>query len=424
MNPLSRFRGAALGGVLDQALTSAENFAIGIILIRNCPKAEYGVFALGYGILVLAWSLIASLITAQLPAVLSKGSPSQEERRAECSALLRSMLVACLATTGGGAIVVVLLVQFDIVAPQELQYWLLLSLALPGMCLRDFMRRYFFQERSEKLAVAMDAAALVLTIAALGTLAVLHAGHLNSYAAGTAVGGLAVGSWGIVAAGLAPRTPGIGSIATTWHAGRWNVGATLVSWIQNQAYTFFVTAMLGLAGLAATNAPRVLLTPITLLSTGLALPLLPRFASQKTNLQSVVGARSAIALFALTLGFVGSYLLALWLARGAVLPLVLGSRYSDVWPCMVAWAVANVFTNIRIYYSTFLLAKGGFRQLATANILSAVVVLSLTAPLIARFGALGSVYSLAAGEFLFGMATWHQCRVVAAALLRKEPSPA
>ena len=416
----SRFHGPALRGVADQALTSAENFAVGVILVRNCSKAEFGLFALGYGVLVLGWSLIAALITAQMSAVFSRESLNSEERKIQCGSLLRTLLFACIVTTCCGYLLTLLLTQLDIVSSNDTYYWLLLSSALPAICLRDFMRRYFFQERSETRALLMDASALALTIVTLGALASLHATHLNSVAAGTlALGGLAVGICGIVASGLSPQKDSgeaLGSLRSLWRAGRWNIGATLVSWIQNQAYTLFVTAMLGLSGLASANAPRVLLTPITLLSTGLSLPLLPRFARQRTNLHTVVSVRSARALLALTSVSVGFYTLALWLARDAVIPLILGNRYNDVWPCMVAWAIANVFTNIRIYYSTFLIAKGGFRQLAAANIVSAVVVIGLTGPLIHFFGVVGSVYSIAAGELLLGMATWHQCRSVVAGI--------
>jgi O-antigen/teichoic acid export membrane protein len=144
------------------------------------------------------------------------------------------------------------------------------------------------------------------------------------------------------------------------------------------------------------------------------LPLLPRFAQQRTHLHTIVGIRAVFLLIAVTSVFVGLYTFALWLARDAFVPLILGNRYNDVWPCIVAWAVANVFTNARVYYSTFLLAKGSFRRLAAASVVSAVVVIGLTGPLIHFFGVVGSVYSLAAGELLLGMATWHQCRIVAA----------
>jgi O-antigen/teichoic acid export membrane protein len=419
MNWTSRNRGPALRGVVDQSLTSAENFAVGVILVRNCTKSEFGLYVLGYGILVLGWSLIAALITAQLPAALSRGSLG-DERRLQCGSLLRTLLVASIATTGSGCLLTLLLTQLHVVASHDTYYWLLLSSALPAMCLRDFMRRYFFQERTETRALLMDGFALTLTVATLGALAALHVTHLNSVAAATlALGGLAVGTWGLVASGLSPKKYGInalGGLQSLWCAGRWNIGATLVSWIQNQAYTFFVTAMIGLHGLATANAPRVLLTPITLLSTGLALPLLPRFAKQSTNLHTVVNFRSVGTLVGMTFLFVGVYTLVLWLGRDALIPLVLGGSYTDVWPCIVAWAIANVFTNIRIYYSTFLLAKGSFRRLAAANVLSAVVVISLSAPLIHVFGVVGSVYSIAAGELLLGMASWHQCRIVAAAI--------
>jgi O-antigen/teichoic acid export membrane protein len=420
MNRTSRIRGPAFRGVLDQALTSAENFAVGVILVRTCTKAEFGLYVLGYGILVLAWSLIAALVTAQMAAALSMGPLSAEDRRIKFGSLLHTLLVACIATTGCGFLVAMLLTRLHIVASPDTYYWLLLSAALTGICLRDFMRRYYFQEGQETRALLMDASALASTVATLGTMAALHATHMNSVAAATlALGGLAVGIWGIVASGLLPhkhRKGALGGFLSLWRPGRWNIGATLVSWLQNQAYAFFVTAMIGLSGLATANAPRVLLTPITLLSTGLALPLLPRFAKQNTNLHTVVSIRSVRALLGLTIAFVGIYTLALWLTRDTLLPLILGRRYEDVWPYIGAWAIVNVFTNIRIYYSTFLLAKGSFRRLATANVISALVVIGLTAPLIHIFGALGSVYSIAAGELLLGMASWHQCRIVAAAI--------
>jgi|HubBroStandDraft_5_1064220.scaffolds.fasta_scaffold15100_2 O-antigen/teichoic acid export membrane protein len=420
MNWNSRLRGPALRGVADQALTSAENFAVGIILVRGCTKAEFGLYGLGYGILVLGWTLIAGLITAQMTAALAKETLIAEERRAQYGWLLRALLIVCLATTGCGCLLILVLRQLHLLPAYDTYYWLFLSAALPGVCLRDFMRRYFFQERSESRALLMDASALALTVAILGGVAALHVTHLNSIAVATlAVGGLAVGTCGVVAGGLSPRAHNKGAFAgfrALWRAGRWNIGATIVSWIQIQAYTFFVTAMLGLSGLAAANAPRVLLTPVTLLSTGLALPLLPRFAKQRTNLHAVVGFRSVRGLLAMTLAFVGVYTFALWLARDRVVPLILGGRYTDIWPCIVAWGFANVFMNIRMYYSTFLLAKRSFRRLAAANVLSAAAVVSLTAPLIHFYGVVGSVYSIAAGELLFGLASLYQCRVVAAAI--------
>jgi O-antigen/teichoic acid export membrane protein len=404
--------------VADQALTSAENFAVGVILVRNCTKAEFGLYVLGYGILVLGWSLIAALITAQMSSVLSRESLSREERQAQCGSLLRALLIACTVTTGCGYLVTLLLSQVQILADYDTHFWLFLSSALPGMCLRDFMRRYFFQEKSETRAILMDASALALTVATLGAMAALHASHLNSAAAATlAVGGLALGIGGIVAGGLSPKkhSDQVGAhFDSPWRAGSWNIGATFVSWVQNQTYTLFVTAMLGLPGLAAANAPRVLLTPITLLSTGLALPLLPHFAKQRTNLHMVVSVRSVYALLAMIFVFVGFYTLALWIGREALLPLILRNQYQDVWPCIVAWTIANAFTNFRIYYSTFLLAKAGFRQLAAANILSAVVVIGFTGPLIHFFGVAGSVYSIAVGELILGIASWRQCRMVAA----------
>jgi O-antigen/teichoic acid export membrane protein len=420
VNWTSRIRGPALRGVADQALTSAENFAVGVILVRNCTKAEFGLYGLGYGILVLGWTLVAALITAQMTAALSRGALSTKERRLQCGWLLRTLLVVCLAITGCGYLLILILSQLHIVAAYDIYYWLLLSSALPGICLRDFMRRYFFQEGSETKALLMDASALALTVATLGAMATVHVSHLNTAAVATlALGGVAVGTWGVMAGGLSPRKhakDAFGGYQSLWRTGRWNIGATLVSWIQIQAYTFFVTGMLGLSGLATANAPRVLLTPVTLLSTGLALPLLPRFAKQSSNLHTVVGIQSVRGLLGMTFMFVGVYTLVLWLARHAVLPLVLGGRYDNVWPCIVAWAIANIFTNIRIYYSTFLLAKGSFRRLAAANVLSAAVVVGLTAPLIHFYGVVGSVYSIATGELLFGLACWYQCRAVAATI--------
>lgn len=410
--------GPAFRGVLDQALTSAENFAIGVILVRNCTKAEFGLYALGYGILILGWSLTAALITAQLPATYARQALNLEERQRQCGALLRMLLIACGVVVAVGYVLAVLCTQLQITDFYSGLYWLMLASVLPGMCLRDFMRRYFFQEGTETRALSMDVAALILTIAALGSAAAIGLPHLNIVATGTlAIGGLAVSIRGVVSSGLSPRKRSIGirsDFSSPWRGGVWNIGATLVSWVQNQAYTFFATVMLGLSGLATANAPRVLLTPITLLSTGLSLPLMPRFAKRRDNLGALLGARSATILIVLTSLFVGLYILALWLARDLLVHRLLGDRYSNVWSCIVAWAIANVFTNLRTYYTTFLLAKGQFRQLAAANVVSAVAVVCLTAPLIHCFGVVGSIYSFAVGELLLGLATWRECRIAAA----------
>ncbi len=420
MNRISRFRGPALRGVASQALTSFENFAVGVILVRNCAKAEFGLFAFGYGILVIGWSLIAALITAQMSVIFSSESHSKEERQMLCGALLRTLLGACVVTTSSAYFLILLLTQLHVIAPSDTGYWLLISSALPGICLRDFLRRYFFFERSETRTLVIDASALALTIATLGTMVELHATHLNSVAAATlAFGGLAIGIGGIISGGLSPQKNSADTLVNLrflWRSGHWNFGATFVSLIQNQAYTFFVTAMLGLSGLATANAPRVLLTPITLVSTGLALPLLPRFTKHRTNLDALVSIRAFGAFFAMMLMLVAFYMLALWFARDTFIPLVLGARYNNIWPCIMAWAIANVFTNVRVYYSTFLTAKGGFRQLAYANIFSAVVVIGLTGPLIHFFGVVGSVYSVVAGELLLSIVTCYQCRIVAAGI--------
>ncbi len=204
MSWFSRFRGQALFGIANQGLTSAENFFIGVLLLRNGTKAEYGLFVLGYGVLLFCWSLISGFITAQIYASPSADPSADAPRRPQYNRLLRSLLTVSVAVTGAACAATLLLRQLDAIAV-DTKFWLLMAAGLPGMCLRDFMRRYHFQERSATRVLQMDGYALVLTLVILGLFAFFRADNLHSVAAGTmALTGLATGLLAAAAAGLSP----------------------------------------------------------------------------------------------------------------------------------------------------------------------------------------------------------------------------
>ena len=67
----------ALAGMIDQALLSALNFAIGLLFIRLASKEEYGLYTQFFGLLMLSQSLQNALTNSPLIALGAKLSDAR-----------------------------------------------------------------------------------------------------------------------------------------------------------------------------------------------------------------------------------------------------------------------------------------------------------------------------------------------------------
>ncbi|RMD62017.1 hypothetical protein D6833_07480, partial [Candidatus Parcubacteria bacterium] len=159
----------------DQTVLSATNFAIGVLLIRNVPQAEYGAFVLANSAIFLAIGLQNALINTPM-SVLAPKREGQEQ----------SSFVGSLAATQYSIWLPLVALLFSVALlgshmglnRTAQQLTLAVACALPFIFLREFLRRTLFVYMNPTAVLGMD------ILYALSVLAlVLFVVHFGSQAA-------------------------------------------------------------------------------------------------------------------------------------------------------------------------------------------------------------------------------------------------
>jgi len=76
--------------IIDQAMLSAANLVVGLILIRYTPEAQYGYYVLAFNAMMLATTLQGTFVGT--PLVIHLPQLSNDERRSWIGSLLRDQI--------------------------------------------------------------------------------------------------------------------------------------------------------------------------------------------------------------------------------------------------------------------------------------------------------------------------------------------
>ena len=156
-------------GVADQAVSSLNNFLLGIFVIRLLGPLDFGSFSVAYVTYTVVLNAARGLGTDPL-LVRHSGAPDERWRRAVASATATSTVVGVVAALGFVALVPVL--------PGSLQgAFLALAVGLPGLMLQDSSRFAFFSIGRAGRAVVNDAIWGLLQVAML--LGLYFSGHVG-----------------------------------------------------------------------------------------------------------------------------------------------------------------------------------------------------------------------------------------------------
>jgi hypothetical protein len=182
-------------GVLDQALSSILNLAVGVGVARAVSASEFGSFALALTTYALALG-ISRAVTSE-PLLVRSSLLPRAEWKAEASeavgtasivgALVGLMLLAAAIPTSGS-----LAVSFAIVGA-----------AMPGLIVQDACRMAFFAARQPKRAFMNDLGWLCFLVPLLAITSAQH--HLGYVLAAWAVTATAAAVLGLGQLGIIPR---------------------------------------------------------------------------------------------------------------------------------------------------------------------------------------------------------------------------
>ncbi|MHC5055097.1 MAG: lipopolysaccharide biosynthesis protein [Planctomycetota bacterium] len=406
--------------VADQALVSGTRFVTAVMLARYTDPAEFGAFVLAAAALLSVNGLQAALVTGPMTVI---GAPKEEDefRRYVATLALAQLLGgAVLAALAFAAVGVMMLVP----AAAGLRG------AFGGMAAavffvqaQEFFRRVLFTRLlpsrvlvNDGLYCAMQLGGVFalwrLDASAGGAVGWLSGRNVFLCVAGSAFLAGLLGLWQ-VRGFLSRNLEGARAfMRENWRFGRWALGARLGGGLTTMGVRLIVAAFGGLVGAAVYEAPRLLLAPLQILTTGAGCVIVPR-ASQK----HADGDGKALTAFMSSTALVVGSLFVGYAAIVAVAPefwlqLLYGSEYKGAGGVLLSWVAVYVVLGLGLLPRAFLAATRRPRIAAMLVLVEGVLCLGSCLPIVSRWGVQGVLLARStAGALMLIVATFVSWRV-------------
>ena len=377
----------------NQAVSSLTNFLYLLFLIRALTAEAFGLYSIGFAILLGAGAIVNGFFQIQMMTLLP-GVPLSDQK-AFVTGVLAWLSLALTVLSG-------IIIGLTLLVPplaDMLPYIGALLFSIFAFAVKEFCIRYFFSSESGHSRAMMVhtvlAVALLLLlclspaafteVAALACYGAAHmvAALFGLYLARLPIGQLRIANMGQVLAAIMP-------------GGRWAAASALIYTIRASAHTFIVAALVGPLGVAQMNAARVLVTPATIFIPTLSNILLPEFSrvAKSEGVGAVLSRalRASTQILLIAMAYAAS-LLVLW---PVVQPAVLGVAYADSFWIVGLWCLFAMALAVRSGIEWGLQALQHFRPISMINLAGAVAtVLSVLA-----FGYFGGVLGAILGAII------------------------
>jgi O-antigen/teichoic acid export membrane protein len=372
---LKRLGKALSVSVLNQGVSSATNFGVGLYLVRVLSPEEFGLWGIGFAICLFFGGVGNAMFLTQM-VVLTPEKP-ESERPAFAARILALVSALCVAAAVVSAAGVAIGSAFFPGFSQYESMGYATIAASVGYLLKEFFVRHAYNARREVWALEVHLA-LAACLAAIFTvqwfagtgfgvgtaLAVYGGAHIAAAVLGLALARLPLGAIALPSC--------VADLRETWLGGRWASLSNVAYFLRSQAHTVIVAATLGPAGVGRMNAARLFVTPAVMLTPALSQVFLPRISESR-----VAGGdefrRTGRFFTAILLGVAVIYSLALLAGYNFLSPLVVGYRYSDLGLLVAFWCLFTCVLALRSGQEVEILALKKFREYFFSNIVVAIV---------------------------------------------------
>lgn len=282
---------------LEQSGLSASNFFYSLVIIKFAGVSELGVFTFWFVVCQFMAMLTMGLATRQM--VLEFSDKTSKDQRAgfwtSCSIVVAMQV--------GLVLVLSLLVRFYPPSENALEFWFGLALYSASFNIAELYRQFYYMSSRQRqslwfsgLSLGLGGIVYLLIVVTgatrtpeLSAFWFLALGNLL-YALLATRSALARGGWNA----FAPTSPWALCLRY-WRHGVPATGGMLVTWMQNQSVTPFLMFMFGPLSVGYYSVARMIVTPVNMVTTGLAKSALPqiRRAFGNGNLSSLNSAVQA-----------------------------------------------------------------------------------------------------------------------------------
>jgi O-antigen/teichoic acid export membrane protein len=380
----------------DQALISATNFLMLVLVARTVGPTAFGVFALVYTVLLFANSLQFALIT-QPHNVLAKPADRAGYVRYTSTTAVTGLVFSSALTV---------LVMVGAVVTQSAGWGLgrILWAAAPALFmwqLQDFCRRVLYSEGRLSEAFIND---LVSYGGQLGLVAALWRANMLSgptvlYASAvTSLLAAGLGAWQLRRS-LAAEFDWA-AVKRNWRFGKW-LGIVPAYWLAAQGYMYLAAAVAGVAAAGALKAAQVLMGPLHLFFATFESVLPIRFAAEFSSEGSGALSRMLRQTYLLSTPIVVGYALLVSIFSGPLMEFFYGrdyARYAFVLPIFAAYyvllyAAGVVSAAIRAMHRSEVIFNG-YALAAGVSVMTGIVAALFLGPVGAVLGMAGGSLTL------------------------------
>lgn len=384
--------------VVGQALLSAMNFAVGLLLIRRTSDTQYGYYVLVSN----AALLLTALQTAfTQPAIVMRLARCEGKEREDLIGGLFRDLRRFLRAGATVVVATVLALWLTGVLPGELA--LLLGSAawsVSAMLFRESFRVMLLAHRHSHDALKGDGCYVFVSLCGIPLATLTTAPAAVALAA---IGSAAFIS-GVVMSRLLRRfqqwnakdpPPILRSLAPI---GGWTATGSATHWAFSQGYTYLVAARLDVPSVAALAATRLLMMPVNLLSSGIISVMMPTAVSWLRAHGPAVLFRRLLLVAGGLAAAAAVYFAVLWIARPFIFTHLMHKNFAHLDELLLLWPAVFLTMIFRDQLQYLPAACGLFRSMTMVT--GAAAVLSLTSGYyaLARIGVLGAPVGVLIGE--------------------------
>lgn len=393
-------------GITDQALSSATNFALALLVARSVDVSSFGMYSIAFASYLVVLGVSRSLFT-QPYMVRVAALPDTDRRRAAQRAVIGgAILVGFLSAAAFG-------IAASIFEGTTRNTLLAFAVAMPGLLLQDAWRFIFIGSGRPAAAALND---LVWALCQVGFVAaVIGTGTSGVAMLVLAWGGAAsiAALVGFVQAHLWPDHSG----ALAWLRRHWDLGGPFLGHFglthgTDQVTIYGISAVAGVAAVGAIQAADVLVRPLNFIAIGASVATFPegvrlRDRSTRALLYGMGAVSGALVLATLGLGAV------LLLLPDPVGEQLLGENWAVARPILIFILAQRLFFGASQGPRMGLQILGAAgRALRTQMVLGPIGLgAMLTGAAVA--GPIGAVSAGAVAMFLAGGAWWWQFLVAA-----------
>ena len=394
--------------VLNQVVSSGTNFGLGLYLVRTLTPAEFGLYGIGFAITLFYAGIGNALFLTQM--VVHFPDKAQEDQLPYAARIFTVLGLFCLLTALLAGLLLVLSGIWSGWLSQYVGLGLAILAASIAYLLKDFFVRHAYTTRREVWALGMN---IAVAIALAAMLLVQHYSG-SSFNSENALRIYAMTNMtGAVVGFFLSRLPlrsvrqrqVVEDAHEAWRGGRWAFGGASTTWVQSQAYTYVTALFLGPTGVGYANAARMLITPFAMLVPAIDQVTMPRLA----ELRAQDGEKMVKMGFFITSGLLALatiYSLIIIFAADHIVRFLLGNRFSNLRPLIIAWAICLMFQLLRSNAGTILQVMKHFRILMLTNVISAVATIVCTVLLIKKFGVPGAIIGTGMGDVFLALMLW------------------